>query len=169
MFRHITAVAVLLAASVGSVAQSAKVEAISAEDTVKIKALYAEKAALDKQMAAVEKKISDFNEGIKARYLTTKEPDKGWCSASFSTASGYVWIKNGWACGAFQYSDDFRFVVPAASIPVVNCCPTWSWASNLSISSCSVCGVTGTFTTSPAIGGLPNQATVIGDPINDVH
>lgn len=133
MFRLVAALAVLAAASVGSLApsmegQTAKVEAISFEDTVRIKALFAEKAVLDKQMAELQKKIDAFNQVIAQRYLTTHGADKGWCIAA-PPEEGFVigiytWYKNGWACGAFQYSDDFRFVVPAAS-PTPNCCPAY--------------------------------------------
>jgi hypothetical protein len=88
-------------------AQTAKVIALSPEDAELAKSLYNQKTAL-------EKKIADFQDGIKKHYLV--EVDK--------TSSGYCWLgkpcpsyRDGWGFGEFEFSEDFKFIVPKSVPP----------------------------------------------------
>ena len=75
-------------------AQTAKVIQLSPEDAAKAKALYAQKADIEKQ-------IDDLQQKITATYLAkNKEIQESW--------GWYPWP---WLNG-FEFSDDFKFIVP---------------------------------------------------------
>jgi len=84
--------------SVACTAQSARVIQLSPDDAAKVKQLYA-------QRDAIEKQIADEKDAITAKYLVAKPGQHGNCLGKYDYAPG-------WNCGEFEYSEDFRFIVP---------------------------------------------------------
>jgi hypothetical protein len=98
--------------------QTAKVIALSPEDAAQAKALFTQKAE-------IEKKIKHLEDAVHDKYLIT--PHHG--------PSGlYGTYKEGWSAG-FDYSEDFKFIVPKVYVPSsTNCCGSsygiWSSGCN---------------------------------------
>ena len=122
-------------------AQSAKVIPLSTEDA-------AEAKSLSDQQAALEKKKEDFRKSIERKYLTTMsdQKDASSCLAEVTDGTSVVTLvgplngnvsglgiptdkppverkpypvyKSGWDCGRFEYSEDFRYIVPAPEPPL---------------------------------------------------
>ncbi len=113
--------------------QTAKVVQLSPEDAKQAK-------ALDDAQNELTAKITAFRETVKQKYLvTTERKEAGDCFAGTltlnATAGALVfgdgtlslkpaekpqsppkpapYYRLGWRCGDYQYSDDFRFIVPA--------------------------------------------------------
>lgn len=129
--RVMVAVAVVLATSIGSLApvmegQSAHVMELSADDVRQAKALFDEKAAIEKQLAGAQKRIDAFRVGVMSRYLVDKTAT-GNCH--FTTVDGrYVSFLEGWNCGDFVFTAGFRFIVPAWEIkPAPPACNVFSF------------------------------------------
>ena len=83
-------------------AQTAKVIQLSPEDATKAAALYQQKADIEKQITDLEEKITES-------YLKGK-------ADSYFCGVGYICVaspapKSGWESG-FEYSSDFKFIVP---------------------------------------------------------
>ncbi len=117
--------------------QTAKVVQLSPEDAKQAK-------ALDDAQNELTAKIAAFRETIKQKYLvTTERKEAGDCFAGTltldATAGALVlgdgtlslkpaekpqsppkpepYYRRGWHCGDYQYSDDFRFIVPVPAPP----------------------------------------------------
>lgn len=96
---------VILGCSMVAAAQTAKVVQLSPEDAKEAKTLHDEQDNLTARMNA-------FHDRIQRKYLAAKEGE---------SYDGLIWssvdklrIKSGWFEG-FEYSEDFRFIVPIAS------------------------------------------------------
>ena len=131
-------IALLLMATACCMAQNAKVIQLSPEDAAQAKALADEQKALDEKTAA-------FREAVKQKYLvTTERKEAGDCYAGVfmtNATSGFLvlgdgtinwsskpekpqappkpepYYRRGWRCGEYQYSDDFKFIVPVPAPP----------------------------------------------------
>lgn len=111
-----TLVAAVLTASLH--AQSAKVIALSPADAAQAK-------QLREQLDVATKRLGDFTESIRAKYLTAAKEDEGHTQThgfSFSfggkeTTHGY-WVKPGWGDGGFEFSDDFKYIVPQKTLQI---------------------------------------------------
>ena len=109
--------------------QTAKVIQLSPEDAKQAQALADEQKALDEKTAA-------FREAVKQKYLvTTERKEAGDCYAGVfmtNATSGFLvlgdgtinwsskpepYYRRGWRCGEYQYSDDFKFIVPVPASP----------------------------------------------------
>lgn len=90
-----------------SSAQTAKVIQLSQDDAKQAKALTDEQTALDKRKA-------EFEEAIRTRYLTVIRGDKDWGDTSVQiwNGAGVKSYRAGWDTGRFEYSEDFKFIVP---------------------------------------------------------
>ena len=108
---------VLLAVPLILNAQTAKVIKLSDADAEQAKALYAEKAQ-------VETKITELEIKIHKDYITLWSPSE-------QNGVSYGFPKSGWTSLEFEYSDDFKYIVPKP------------YPANF------VIGGTGCFTTSP--------------------
>ncbi len=135
----------ILGLSMAASAQTAKVIQLSSEDAKQAKMLH-------DQQEAIAKKIADFDQAVRAKYLTAPKEDEGH-TQTYSLNDKWIWVKSGWGSGSFQYSEDFRFIVP---IPYTPSPSPYPCQSNLAI----LCGVTltpawsgsTTLTTVPAVG-----------------
>lgn len=87
-------------------AQTAKVIQLSPEDAAQAKALYAQKADIEKQIAGLEQKIT-------TKYLAKDKSSSFWVFNN-QESSPWPWL-NG-----FEYSDDFKFIVPNKAAPAYN-------------------------------------------------
>lgn len=96
---------ILLALSLSASAQTAKVIQLSPEDSVTAKSLQDEQTALDKRVA-------DFHDRIVKNYLLVPGAAK---QSNIWYGSSYPY-KPGWVTGLFEYSDDFKFIVPKNTI-----------------------------------------------------
>ena len=118
--------------------QTAKVIQLSPEDARQAK-------ALDDAQNELTAKIAAFRETIKQKYLvTTERKEAGDCYAGVfmtNATSGFLvlgdgtinwsskpekpqappkpepYYRRGWRCGEYQYSDDFKFIVPVPASP----------------------------------------------------
>jgi hypothetical protein len=91
------------------IAQTAKVIQLSPEDAAKAKDLYAQKAD-------IEKKIADLQAKIAGGYTTEKKEQQylNCCCCGIKESDGKTYVtqfKDGWG-GGFEYSSDFKFIVP---------------------------------------------------------
>lgn len=128
----------LLALSLPSAAQTAKVIQLTPDDAIQAKTLYDAQIALDKQKA-------DFHTAIVKKYLVVKRGDKDWGDQGvvFSLDSAGITVKTsyraGWGYGNFEYSEDFKFIVPVP-VPTPYSSSYWN-ACNVIPTSGSVMGV----------------------------
>jgi hypothetical protein len=110
--------AALLMGALSLNAQSAKVIQLSPEDAKQAKQLH------DASEAAA-KKESEFQDVIRERYLKASKEEEGHTQTygylftfqGKEKSHGY-WVKSGWGNGTFEFSEDFRFIVPVAGIGV---------------------------------------------------
>lgn len=109
----IVAIAFLFAVTAS--AQTAQVIQLNPEDAARAKALYAEKAKVDAEIEALK-------DSVKKKYVWTAIIGNGYCTHAEQTEDGYC-IPYDWANG-FEFSTDFRFIVPAQPKPQPQC-PTW--------------------------------------------
>jgi hypothetical protein len=130
-------------------AQTAKVIALSQEDAKLAKSLYEERDL-------VNKKIAELDSKVKKDYLLGEKGS--------SCGQNGKYYMPGWGCGEFEFSEDFKFIVPKPSccsgITLWNCCFGGGVATPCSgcgcgLSSCPYtytpcCGTT--YSTSPAVG-----------------
>lgn len=86
--------------------QSANVIALSADDTTRVKKAW---DALQK----AQKDWDDTRESITNGYLVAPSDKESGCMSPTP-------IKKGWGCGDFDFSKDFRFIVPKEKIIVPN-------------------------------------------------
>lgn len=129
----------LLALSLAAQAQTAKVIELSPEDAVKAKSLY-------EQQVSIGKQIDDLKMQVQKKYL---KPAKGeTCNIYYSSGECYT---SSWATG-FEYSDDFRFIVPAKTPSA----PTNCYGSMLT--NCSF--------TSPFYTTTPFWGTTLANPVS---
>lgn len=98
----------LLALSLAAQAQTAKVIELSPDDAAKAKSLYEQKESIDKQIGELEKSVT-------VKYLANKD-HRGGCT-SLSSWSEPVCVSGVWGVG-FEYSDDFKFIVPKIVTPL---------------------------------------------------
>ena len=139
--KTIAILAVGIAVCLASHAQTAKVIALSDADAAKVKSLYDQRADIDKQ-------INDMHEQIRVKYtirathfscgsaIQTHESAK-FCSLQtniYGTGTAQETI-DGWWVG-FEYSDDFKFIVPTTykPTPLNGTCP-WFQFDGLSVGS----------------------------------
>jgi hypothetical protein len=103
---------VLFALSLPAYAQTAKVIALSSADAATAKQLH------DDRVAA-EKRESDFRVKIQKTYLVEPQnpSPKGGIFSVYSACTSNILYRTGWGCGKFEFSDDFKFVVPKTSAP----------------------------------------------------
>ena len=110
-------IGILIMCCIPVVAQTAQVIELSPAEGKQAMDLYAQKTA-------IEKKIEDFRQTIQNKYVSEKVPSDGFVVCAGVT-NGYLTCpppdttiipKNGWEYG-FQFSDDFRFIVPKTSPP----------------------------------------------------
>lgn len=133
--------AVFLAATLH--AQTAKVIQLSPEDAAQAKSLHEQKEALDKKIADLQQKIHDNYLSVEVQYPTTaciafnraetcipRKPTP----AEEKAARG-LGPKKGWESGKFEYSDDFKFIVPApltfSTGTAITCGPSWIGGTTL--------------------------------------
>lgn len=110
--------AIFLALPLLSFGQSAKVIALSPADAAQAKSLYA-------QQADIEKRIADLQASITHKYLLASKEEEGHTNTIGYGTKDFMWVKNGWGTGAFQFSEDFKFIVPSPvsnSIPYTHVC-----------------------------------------------
>lgn len=100
--------------------QTAKVIQLSDRDAAEAKALYASKSE-------IEEKIRELQERINENYLRKVVNSNIDCPSGFdlgyltgftgpTSLIQHVCYKNGWT-GNFQFSEDFRFIVPSSMVP----------------------------------------------------
>ena len=95
-------------------AQDAKVIQLSPSDAAEAKSLYAQQKELDA-------KFADLRYRITKNYLTASKEEEGHTNTySDPHGAGWVWVKNGWGTGNFNFSEDFRFIVPSNPLPTMN-------------------------------------------------
>lgn len=106
----------VLGFTLAAAGQTAKVIQLSPEEARQAK-------ALRDQQDAIAKKIADFDQAIRIKYLTAPKDDEGH-TQTYSLNGKWIWVKSGWGSGSFQYSEDFRFIVPSSVpyIPPLNTC-----------------------------------------------
>jgi hypothetical protein len=104
------------------IAQSAKVIQLTPAEAAEAKRLY-------EQQIEIAEQIRKFNDTIRTRHLAATETTG---SASAIMINGkFMPLIDGWDGGRFQYSEDFRFIVPVVdsnqkpamfgcSIPYIN-------------------------------------------------
>jgi hypothetical protein len=103
-------------------AQTAQVIQLSSTDSDTAQSLYAEKASVEKQIASLEQKI-------KKSYLTPAVTGGySFCVNKYCTSTRGYW-DNG-----FEYSSDFKFIVPKPAPPTptytIQSCPySYCWAN----------------------------------------
>jgi hypothetical protein len=135
---------VVLSACVCS-AQTAKVIQLSESDAAEAKSLYA-------QQKEIEAKIADLRYRITKNYLTASKEEEGHTNTySDPRGGGWVWVKEGWGGGNYDFSEDFKFIVPHTSIP-----QSYGTYGN---SSCPF------FFTSPVNGGTGASAPLTAGPV----
>ncbi len=98
-------VIIALFLAVPLIAQTAKVIQLSPEEAKQAKVLHAEQDS-------IAKKIVEFDQAIRARYLSAPKDQEGHTQTYLFNGS-WFWVKDGWGAGNFQYSEDFKFIVPA--------------------------------------------------------
>jgi hypothetical protein len=106
--------AIVLLSTISAHSQTAKVIQLSASDAAQAKYLH------DQAVAAL-KRESEFTESLREKYLKATTSDEGqnhtqtrgyaFATESSPAHEGY-WIKYGWGDGSFEYSEDFKFIVP---------------------------------------------------------
>ncbi len=140
--KSLVVVLLLAGFSLSALGQTAKVIQLSPEDAAQAKSLYA-------QQAAIQKKIDALNDKITTQYTSEAVPEgnciataygswvfSGPCSGMGAPTSS---VKPGWENG-FEFSEDFKFIVPKPIPPQT--------LSNCSLSSgCITYG--GMYTTTP--------------------
>lgn len=104
----------ILGCSVAIGAQTAKVIQLSPEEARQAK-------SLRDQQDAIAKKIAEFDQTIRDKYLKAAKEEEGH-TATYSLNGKWIWIKSGWGNGSFQYSEDFRFIVPVPYNPTTGTC-----------------------------------------------
>lgn len=87
-------------------AQTAKVIALSPVEVKQAQALDAEQKELTARKVA-------FDEAIRVKYLKAPKEDEGHTYASGYGTPGFMWIRSGWGQGEFQFSEDWKYIVPA--------------------------------------------------------
>ena len=99
-------VVVVLFAALPVLGQTAKVIPLTQKDATEAKSLYA-------QQKDIEGKIADLRYRITKDYLTASKEEEGHTSTySDPQGGGRVWVRNGWGDGHFDFSEDFKFIVP---------------------------------------------------------
>ena len=88
-------------------AQTAQVVQLTPEEAAQAKALYT-------QQAEIAAKIEALRQGIVKAHLLASGDD--WSCVTGGT-SQTLKIKRDWACGDFEYSADFKFIVPSKQPP----------------------------------------------------
>jgi uncharacterized protein CbrC (UPF0167 family) len=68
--------------------------------------------ALHDEQNSIAKRIVEFDQAVRARYLSAPKDQEGHPQTYLFNGS-WVWVKDGWGTGNFQYSEDFKFIVPA--------------------------------------------------------
>ncbi len=112
--KRISATLVLiLALAACGLAQTAKVMALSPEDAKKA-------AALNAAAVKATAELNDFHDYVAKKYLATENPNESNCfSGTIGAPSGnevHGWLRD-WNCGNFEFSEDFKFIVPQREQP----------------------------------------------------
>lgn len=115
-------IAVLAVATICS-SQTAKVIQLDPADA-------AEAQSLDAQMKALVARQEAFHKSVVEKYLVTKDGrfgDYPYESSNLLSAAKKArkeedanrrWVKMGWDQGEFEYSEDFKFIVPKQIAPI---------------------------------------------------
>ena len=98
------AVIITIFLAVPLTAQNAKVIQLSPEDAKQAKVLHDEQEA-------IAKKIVEFDQAVRTKYLTAPKEQEGH-TYTYNLNGSWVWVKDGWTTGLFEYSEDFKFIVP---------------------------------------------------------
>lgn len=119
----------LVALTVPLLGQTAKVIALTPNETARAKQL-----KMDQENLTIE--TQEFELMIKHEYLMTSPPANVIPNAIYNGCSGNnCWSSNwkpGWGNnGEFEYSEDYRFIVPKSAAPLTNICtncnvPFWN-------------------------------------------
>jgi hypothetical protein len=107
------AVIITIFLAVPLTAQNAKVIQLSPEDAKQAKVLHDEQEA-------IAKKIVEFDQAVRTKYLTAPKEQEGH-TYTYNLNGSWVWVKDGWGTGTFQYSEDFKFIVPVPGVTVQPC------------------------------------------------
>lgn len=122
-------------------AQTAKVIALSPEDAAQVKSLYEQKAAIEKQLADLQKKIADKYTMVYHDYPTSaclQICPNGVCPNTPCTDFPKVTEEEkkaahvrerafGWE-GGFEFSEDYKFIVPKPYTAPAN---RWNGCGNI--------------------------------------
>ena len=121
---------VVLLLSIAAFTQAGKVLELDLADAKEAKSAYDD-------MTRANKRMADFNQRMREKYLVVKDGSDSAASniatCLTGTANGCAYYRKGWENG-FEYSDDFRFMVPSPYKPPTGVCgtwitPAWSWSS----------------------------------------
>lgn len=104
--------AMLLLSTIPAFGQSAKVVQLSPDDATTAK-------SLDAQQKDIQHQIKAFESRVRKKYLVKTTDRNGSCQSLDGE------IISGWGCGEFEYSEDFKFIVPATPAPKSSCGPMW--------------------------------------------
>jgi hypothetical protein len=120
----LTLLSVLLLAATTLHAQTAKVIQLNPEDAALAKSLHEQKEALDK-------KIADFDDGVRKHYLLETKKEGNILTFAFCSNGPCPTYKQGWS-GGFEFSDDYKFIVPTPLRPAItyNTCPSYVYGGN---------------------------------------
>jgi outer membrane murein-binding lipoprotein Lpp len=116
-FRQAVVLLAVILVSVAGFAQTAKVIQLNPDDAGRARDLYAEQKRIEQDIADLQKKI-------KKEYLT-KSKKSDWTGGSVCYGDTGQ-IAPGWGCGEFEFSDDYKFIVP----PQAKSQTTWSGVWN---------------------------------------
>lgn len=94
----------VLGFSLAVAGQTAKVVQLSPDEARQAKALHDEQDS-------VAKKIAEFDQAIRTKYLSAPKNEEGHTN-TYSLNGKWIWVRIGWGNGAFEYSEDFKFIVP---------------------------------------------------------
>lgn len=88
-------------------AQQAKVIQLEGKDAAEAKKLY-------EMQEKAKKAFVDFQKRISRKYVLAQpgEDESNCMTGTTDSTDKPAPVKKGWGCGAFYFSDDFRFIVP---------------------------------------------------------
>jgi hypothetical protein len=98
---------------VGAQAQTAKVVALSGEDAQRA-------ASLHRLLIDTQSSIKQFDADIRAKYLRNPDNKTNHTPRGPIESPGWNYqqygFKEGWGTGDFEYSDDYKYIVPAPKL-----------------------------------------------------
>ena len=126
----------------------AVVQPLTTEETMQAQSLY-------KQQAEIEKQIKDFKAGLAKKYIWEKVTKAQLAGGyifydGFQDKTGQHWsYKTGWIDDDFDYSVDYKYIVPAKKLTVVNNpCTCLYYSGTISSGALPLNGTTGCLPTS---------------------